>query len=153
MLGTQQVLNEWMNSGQVIQVSALRISALTLGWAGRTPGGLWSWLFHFWWPYVAMPDKLGIISHHRWRSNEETSAVPHTLPLTACQCSVPVKARGLSGTSFQRAGMKEERGLDAGRPSWGKGRCGISNSNLQTVQAAPERGKKCSLLPAISQRL
>lgn len=40
--------------------------------------------------------------------------------------------------------MKEERGLDAGRPNWGKGRCGISNSNLQTVRAAPEE-EKCSL--------
>ena len=60
---------------------------------------------------------------------------------------------GSSGTSFERARMKEEKGLDAGRPSWEMGRWGISNSNLQTVRADPERGKKCSLLPAISQRL
>lgn len=45
---------------------------------------------------------------------------------------------GSSGTSFDRSGMKkEERGLDAGRPSWEKGRCGFRNRAIWRQSRRP----------------
>lgn len=57
-------------------------------------------------------------------------------------CEGPWALRHLISEGWNEG--REGEALDAGRPSWGKGRCGISNSNLQTVRAAPERGKSAA---------
>lgn len=129
--GTQYLLNEWMNSGVVgagpmwvnPPVGEERMSALRSRWVGRTLGGFWFWLHHFWWPCVALadilPGKMGMISYHRlkikwvtlWRSLHSASSSLSVLSTCEGPCAP-------QASHSERSGMKkEERGLDVEGPA------------------------------------